>query len=597
MNDLGKRLNDLASRATTGVVLADPSITGPATVRSVRGRKVTFGLVSALAVASMLFLWQGRNSGTTSVVVGQGEDNSTGFFTGGPCTDGPVLELLQAGIPTYDYEPAGSFDELANQSAAVVVGQVASMARTEVNGRSYIEVTVSGVFEISVDSGADTPRNDIEIIAYQAQWADRSAPDPLASPVAVDGLDFFGFLSPWSGVRGGWAPGPEGLYVSCNGPGLPVIASGAGPNDPADPGQWWAQKAAEQAAGQAMADAATAAEAANEAAEDQLDEHPIVETSGGFESVEAARQTLADAVEAEAEVRRDANRDNREADPVLLEELEAARFEAGRALWTASGISSYRLRYVESHPPSGFTSLVSLRIEDGHVVDTEFRQGSDEADQVFTVDEMFAIVASVDEVYDVTLDPDTGHPVELRLDRDDAVRGDEFNLREIQVIPRQDLDDADLILQDWLPELVPLPEGLISLLRPSTDVTQGYLLHANDDLQVFLYLDGDEVCAVIDPFPTNADSTGAAGTCRFKTEFLANTILLANSVPQGLTSYLLVVPSPDYLDQQWTAEAEGGTLDVTSWSVLFTEDEDAPLGQSLVRILCECGDRTFRLPS
>ena len=39
MNDLGKRLNDLASRATTGVVLADPSITGPATVRSVRGRK------------------------------------------------------------------------------------------------------------------------------------------------------------------------------------------------------------------------------------------------------------------------------------------------------------------------------------------------------------------------------------------------------------------------------------------------------------------------------------------------------------------------------------------------------------------------------
>jgi hypothetical protein len=545
----------------------------------------------------MLFLWQGRNSGTTSVVVGQGEDNSTGFFTGGPCTDGPVLELLQAGIPTYDYEPAGSFDELANQSAAVVVGQVASMARTEVNGRSYIEVTVSGVFEISVDSGADTPRNDIEIIAYQAQWADRSAPDPLASPVAVDGLDFFGFLSPWSGVRGGWAPGPEGLYVSCNGPGLPVIASGAGPNDPADPGQWWAQKAAEQAAGQAMADAATAAEAANEAAEDQLDEHPIVETSGGFESVEAARQTLADAVEAEAEVRRDANRDNREADPVLLEELEAARFEAGRALWTASGISSYRLRYVESHPPSGFTSLVSLRIEDGHVVDTEFRQGSDEADQVFTVDEMFAIVASVDEVYDVTLDPDTGHPVELRLDRDDAVRGDEFNLREIQVIPRQDLDDADLILQDWLPELVPLPEGLISLLRPSTDVTQGYLLHANDDLQVFLYLDGDEVCAVIDPFPTNADSTGAAGTCRFKTEFLANTVLLANSVPQGLTSYLLVVPSPDYLDQQWTAEAEGGTLDVTSWSVLFTEDEDAPLGQSLVRILCECGDRTFRLPS
>ena len=597
MNDLGKRLNDLASRATTGVVLADPSITGPATVRSERGRSVALGLVSALAVASMLFLWQGRNSGTTSVVVGQGQDNATGFFTGGPCTDCPVLELLQAGISTYDYQPAGSFDGLANQSAAVVVGQVASMARTEVNGRSYIEVTVSDVFEISVDSGAGTSRNDIEIIAYQAQWADRSAPDALASPVAVDGLDFFGFLSPWSGVRGGWAPGPEGLYVSCNGPGLPVIASGAGPNDPADPGQWWAQKAAEQAAGQAMADAATAAEAANEAAEDQLDEHPIVETSGGFESVEAARQTLADAVEAEAEVRRDANRDNREADPVLLEELEAARFEAGRALWTASGISSYRLRYVESHPPSGFTSLVSLRIDDGHVVDTEFRQGSDEADQVFTVDEMFAIVASVDEVYDVTLDPDTGHPVELRLDRDDAVRGDEFNLREIQVIPRQDLDDADLILQDWLPELVPLPEGLISLLRPSTDVTQGYLLHANDDLQVFLYLDGDEVCAVIDPFPTNADSTGAAGTCRFKTEFLANTVLLANSVPQGLTSYLLVVPSPDYLDQQWTAEAEGGTLDVTSWSVLFTEDEDAPLGQSLVRILCECGDRTFRLPS
>jgi len=231
------------------------------------------------------------------------------------------------------------------------------------------------------------------------------------------------------------------------------------------------------------------------------------------------------------------------------------------------------------------------------VVDTEFRQGSDEVDQVFTVDEMFAIVASVDEVYDVTLDPDTGHPVELRLDRDDAARGDEFNLREIQVIPRQDLDNADLILQDWLPELIPLPEGLISLLRRSTDVTQGYLLHANDDLQVSLYLDGDEVCAVITPFPTNADSTGAAGTCRFKTEFLANTIWLANSVPQGLTSYLLVVPSPDYFDQQWTAEAEGGRLDVTSWSVLFTEDEDAPRGQSLVRILCECGDRTFRLPS
>lgn len=267
MKDLGKRLNELASNATTGTSLRDPSHIAPPERRSQRGLSMAMALVGVVAVAFMLFLWQGSDSGTTSVAAGQVQDEAAEFLDDETCSGDSALALLRAGIPTHDYEPAGSFDALANQSAAVVVGQVASIARTEVNGRSYIEIMVTAVVDVPFATGVDTPRPDIQIIAYEAEWADSSSPGPLASPVAVERLDFFGFLSPWSGVRDGWAPGPEGLYVSCNGGGVPVLANAAGPNDPTNPGEWWAVKATQQAEGQAMADAAAAAEAARLEAE------------------------------------------------------------------------------------------------------------------------------------------------------------------------------------------------------------------------------------------------------------------------------------------------------------------------------------------
>jgi hypothetical protein len=557
MNELGKRLNDLAGSATTEVVLSDPSLTPPLAVRPKRGSSVAFVLVAAVAMAGMLFVWQSSDSGTTSVVAGQDENDVTNLFGAGPCAVDPVLELLQAGIPTFDYDPAGSYAALAESAAVIVSGTISSVERVVLNDRSFLELSVVDV----VESRSGSPRDDVAVIAYDAVWANRSQPDPLIDPVVLRDVQFVGFLTPWSGVRGGWTPGVEGLYIACsnNDPARAVIADGGGPDDP--PNQ----------SVSSLTDL-IAAEAER--------------------IIEAARQDLADAVEAGNEVRLQANRDNSPADPVVLEELEAARIEAGRALWNTSGIVSYRFLYME--PSAGDqTRFATLEIEDGLVVDTEFFGVLDEPDQVFTVEDLFAIAESADTISELQLHPHTGHPLEFRVDPDAAVVGDELSLSEIQIVPAQDLADVELILQDWLPEPVPLPEGLDSFLQRTPDVNQGYLFHERDDLQVFLYQSGDEICAVILATP----ATGAVGTCRLMTDFLASPIRLGKSGgTDGLPSYLLLVPSLNYRDQEWTAEAEGGTVDVTERSVLLIKDGDTPQGRALIRILCDCGDRTFSLP-
>ncbi len=585
MSDLGKRLDDLAGRATAGTTLLDPSRRAVTTERPLRRRSLVIAVAALVAVVASLAVWQGRDGSTTSVIAAEGDgDDTTVPLTFDSCDLEASLPVLRSGLPTYDYEPAGSYAALAEQSAVVVTGRVVSAVRTEVSGRSYTELTLTEVVELQDGFWS---RTEVDVIAYDAVWANRSQPDPLASPIEFQDLTFVGFLSPWSGVRGGWAPGPEGLYVGCGDQPLEAVFNdAAGPDDPTNANR------------SAMSEALLAEEQALGGADENA-----ADAAGQAADREAA-QAAADAARVAAE---NARRIDQERIAALGIDAPATIAEA-RALWEATAISEYRLRYVELRA-EGAMSGVTMRVDNGIVIDAVFVRGLDDG-AVLAVDDLFDLAESADIVREISFDRTRGFPTVLSLDPDFDLPGDEFSIREITLDSKAELEAIDARITAWLPPAIDPPGGVEAFSGPqASNVSHVYLLHEEPELDAFAYLANDDVCVAVvlkggDQGATEY-SDESAGTCMPATDFDTRPLVLAITATSG-PDYMIVVQSLDAFDHVWSAEAEaeaeaeadGGRLDVTTRSafLIVTDEVPASLARVLLEIACPCGDATYLLP-
>lgn len=239
MNDsrtpFGDRLDDLAANATRTTNLRHPALEATRSARPSWLPRAGWAMAAVVLVLGGLAVWRITDDPSTVTTTADSDDGGDGGAAGA-CDAGAALDLLQSGLPAYDYEPAGSYRAAAEMATDVVSGTITSIVRTEPTNAStsdgFTELTVGDVTQLD-----GTARPDITVVAYWSLWSDRSLDDPLAEPVAVDGLHFVGFLTPWSGVRGDYNPGVEGLYVACgtDTPARPVIGSAAGEGEPAEP--------------------------------------------------------------------------------------------------------------------------------------------------------------------------------------------------------------------------------------------------------------------------------------------------------------------------------------------------------------------------
>ncbi len=229
-NEFGSRLDRLASQATRDVHLANPSVPADARAGATIWLKLG-GVVAVLAllVGGLVAIRWATGDGAENVIVGDGDavDPPADY-----CPVADILPILQSGLPTYDYDPVGSFAALAERADVVVTGTISQIVRTQTESEGFTELTVTDV--VSIDGET---RPDIAVIAYDSFWPAGGDADPIAEPMATEGVDFIAFLSPWSGRRGDWAPGIEGLYVACgaDSPLAAVIANAAGPDEPTAP--------------------------------------------------------------------------------------------------------------------------------------------------------------------------------------------------------------------------------------------------------------------------------------------------------------------------------------------------------------------------
>lgn len=253
-SDFGDRLDALAADATHATHLRHPAVRS--TAAPPLWGKLAWATAVLLLVVGGLVWWRvaaddnpsGAENDQTITTDQDGDGAGPGPAEGEPAEEGSgpespgsacsvdeALDLLRSGLPTYDYEPAGSYRDAADRAQYVVTGTIESARRVDaVPGTAvsaFTELTVVDVVDLD---GQPVP--EIEIVAYESFWADRDNPDPLAEAVSFDGLRFIGFLTAWSGVRGDHAPGVEGLYVACgDGATSAVVASAAGPDDPISP--------------------------------------------------------------------------------------------------------------------------------------------------------------------------------------------------------------------------------------------------------------------------------------------------------------------------------------------------------------------------
>jgi hypothetical protein len=231
-NEFGNRLDRLASQATRDMHLASPAAAGSgSSVKAPVWAKLGGAFaVLALLVGGIVAVQRRSGSSPEDVTVGDGDPADRASEDYCPVAD--VLPVLQSGLPTYDYQPAGSFAALADQANVVVTGTISEVVRTQTEAEGFTELTVADAAALDGEA-----RPDITIIAYDSFWPTGAGPDPIAEPMLVEDVDFIAFLSPWSGRRGDWAPGVEGLYVACgtDSPIAAVIENAAGPSDPTAP--------------------------------------------------------------------------------------------------------------------------------------------------------------------------------------------------------------------------------------------------------------------------------------------------------------------------------------------------------------------------
>lgn len=133
-----------------------------------------------------------------------------------------IAELLSSVVLlTYDLQPpAGDLDALIARNDVVVRGDITGVARTDDTGPiGYASISIASP-SVLVGETAGV----IDGFAMSSLWWEGAGPDPLAEPVAFDGLGVIAFLSADDDAPFGWTPDIEGLIVACgSGPATGLI--------------------------------------------------------------------------------------------------------------------------------------------------------------------------------------------------------------------------------------------------------------------------------------------------------------------------------------------------------------------------------------
>lgn len=152
--------------------------------------------------------------------------------TGGPSSDevrscdevSPIVELLQSGLPTYDYDPAPSLAALIEQSEVVVAGTLMSAERVvgvvdeESGDESWTLILTAEHEELyAADSSLEELFGADRSFVVNSNWAQRDVIDPLAEPVEFDSAQtrFVAFLRRTQNPAAPWSVLIQGLHVGC----------------------------------------------------------------------------------------------------------------------------------------------------------------------------------------------------------------------------------------------------------------------------------------------------------------------------------------------------------------------------------------------
>ena len=136
------------------------------------------------------------------------------------CDDvSPIIELLQSGLPTYDFEPAADLSALINSSDLVISGTLRSAQRV-VDGESWTRVDTNE-YQVLYTSDTDLSKEfaDDPSFTLSSVWAQRDVDDPLAELVRFDSAqtEFVAFLRYTEVPAAPWSVMIQGLHVGCGG--------------------------------------------------------------------------------------------------------------------------------------------------------------------------------------------------------------------------------------------------------------------------------------------------------------------------------------------------------------------------------------------
>lgn len=124
-----------------------------------------------------------------------------------------IIDVLRSGIPTYDYDPVTSLQELIDGSDLIVVGTVDTLDRVEHAGEGWTVISASDSEVLKGISLSSAPGAKVP---YPTSWPDGAGADPLAEAVAIEGLSFMAFLVEADSAPGGYTPMIQGLVVACD---------------------------------------------------------------------------------------------------------------------------------------------------------------------------------------------------------------------------------------------------------------------------------------------------------------------------------------------------------------------------------------------
>jgi len=126
----------------------------------------------------------------------------------GPGALASVEELIRSGQPTFDYTAADSLKQQVEWADVVVSGELVRAQRVVTGDIDvYTSLTVESM-EVLAGNG------QVSEIRLSSWWAHPDL-DPLAEAIALNGVNFVGFLSAVPNESGSWSPAVEGLVFGC----------------------------------------------------------------------------------------------------------------------------------------------------------------------------------------------------------------------------------------------------------------------------------------------------------------------------------------------------------------------------------------------